>query len=109
MVRTLLLGPDSKPKRYSNPGGRQAFSSLVRFYAVRSLEREGLARLSPWFERLLALPDLSDSARAFFLNQTEMLLYGAGDYAKAIELTEQIRTLAPDDLTCPAIFGPAEA
>jgi integrase len=35
IVRSLLLGPDSKPKRYSEPGGRQALKWDTAWRALR--------------------------------------------------------------------------
>jgi hypothetical protein len=75
---------------------RVTMSSVVRFHAVRHLETEGLARLQPWFDRILTLK-MQDSTRAFFLNQMEMLFYGAGELAKSAEISEQVRTLAPTE------------
>jgi tetratricopeptide (TPR) repeat protein len=73
-----------------------AITSLVRFFDARDREQEGLARLEPLFKQVLSLP-LDATARAFIVNQIQMLCYGAKDYERALQLSEETLTLNPGD------------
>lgn len=40
---------------------------------------------------------MDGEARAFYINQWQRLLYGAGDYPRALEKAEMVLSLAPDN------------
>jgi hypothetical protein len=63
---------------------RFGFSAWCRYYVLTDREREALVRAKEIVEALLEAQDWKDADRAFFRNQFQRLLYGAGEYERAL-------------------------
>jgi tetratricopeptide (TPR) repeat protein len=83
--------------RISSDVLKSGFGSIVQFYLATDREKEGLERLQALFDRTLSASGMDGEARAFYINQWQRLLYGAGDYPRALEKAEMVLSLAPDN------------
>ena len=77
--------------------------SLVVGYNVQDREAEGLELMGEFFNRIMETespsPELSNSDKAYFLNQYSRLLHGLKRYDDALKIEKEVIRLAPDDMS----------
>lgn len=76
-------------------------ASLVTGFCNQDRERDGVALLGEFFIRISEMQapsqEISTKDKAFLLNQYQRLLYGAGNFDKALEVQEDVLELCPED------------
>jgi tetratricopeptide (TPR) repeat protein len=76
-------------------------SSLVAGFCLQDREQDGVAFLEEFFIRIYGLqapsPDISSKDKAFLLNQYQRLLFGSGNFDKALEVQKDVLELCPED------------
>ncbi len=88
--------PDTLPG-YNEPEFYKLIGGFLNFYSITDREAEGLARAEPMINEFLSKTDLSRKSEAFYLNQLQKLIYGTGDYERALEIAEKVLILVSDE------------
>lgn len=69
----------------------------ISFYSRRDQEQEALDKFKPILDYYIDEANLPDEIKAWFLNQLQRLMYGLGDYEKALTNAEKVVDLVPDN------------
>lgn len=76
---------------------KAAIGGLVTFYNVTDREEEALQKIHTHLQRVGSQFMLSNADRAWFRNQEQRLLYGAGKLEDALKGAEEVVSLAPEE------------
>ncbi len=76
---------------------KHCIAGLVQYYSTRDMESEGMQEVRATVDHIFGVKELTDGDKAFFLNQLQILAYGAGHYETALAGANEVTALDPDE------------